>query len=428
MACSRVGVRTEFSKSRIVTMVRQAAILVGGLGTRLKHLTEDTPKPMLPVGGRPFLEYLFTEIARYGLSEIVLLAGFRSEQVLSAYDGISWKSAQIRVVAEQTPLGTGGAVRAARAVLDDRFLLLNGDSYFDIDLRRFINDALSKHCQGHIALRDEVEGDRYGRIEQRPDGSVARFLAAGTRSSGPINAGIYCLDQRVIDRIPPGRISLETDVLPTLAAEGQLSASSAAGYFIDMGVPADFERAQTELPAQMSRPAAFLDRDGVLNVDKGYVHTQEEFEWRPGSIAAVRRLNELGFYVFVVTNQAGVARGYYDEAAIEVLHHWMNEELGKYGAHSDAFEYCPHHLDGVRAEYRNVCRRRKPEAGMLLDLIDEWPVLTGGSFLIGDKQSDLDAAAAAGLPGYVTNSENLADFVDSLPEVVRRAERVAGPV
>ncbi|HEX4635917.1 MAG TPA: HAD family hydrolase [Rhizomicrobium sp.] len=176
-------------------------------------------------------------------------------------------------------------------------------------------------------------------------------------------------------------------------------------------MPERFERPRTQLPQGLRRPAVFFDRDGVLNRDIGYLHRPKDFEWLEGAKEAVRLCNEAGYLVFVVTNQAGVARGNYGEEDVHKLHAWMNSELALIGAHVDAFEYCPHHPDGLEGPYRRACRRRKPEPGMLLDLLSQWPVDKDASFLIGNMQSDLDAAAGAGLTAYLYRGGNLADFV-----------------
>ena len=146
----------------------------------------------------------------------------------------------------------------------------------------------------------------------------------------------------------------------------------------------------------LTRPAVFLDRDGDLNLDKGYVHTIADFEWVPGAREAIRLCNDEGYFVFVVTNQSGVARGLYDESAVLALHNFMNEELAQMGGHIDAFEYCPHHPEAAVPAYRKSCERRKPGPGMILDLLKNWPVDRQRSFLVGNEPSDLAAAAAAG--------------------------------
>ena len=149
-----------------------------------------------------------------------------------------------------------------------------------------------------------------------------------------------------------------------------------------------------EPAVRSKKPAAFLDRDGVLNVDRGYAYKSEDIEMISGAAAAVRLLNKAGYYVFVVTNQSGVARGLYSEAAIEQVHRHMQDILKAEGAHIDAFYYCPHHPDGSVKEFAIQCRCRKPEPGMLEQAAREWPVDLGRSFLIGDRDHDLAAATA----------------------------------
>lgn len=167
------------------------------------------------------------------------------------------------------------------------------------------------------------------------------------------------------------------------------------------------------------RPAVFLDRDGVLNVDRGYVHRPDQIEWIPGAKQAIRLFNDAGYFVFVVTNQSGIARGYYSEDDVHALHHWMTAELQAVGAHVDCFEFCPYHPEGTVERYRQTSERRKPAPGMLLDCLQRWPVDKDESFLIGDKEIDLAAARAAGIAGYLFASGDLLAFIDQLPARLR---------
>ena len=390
-------------------MLRQAVILVGGLGTRLGERTKTIPKPMLPVGGRPFLDTLIDEIARYdAFDEILLLAGHKAESILARYDGTVWGRARLAVSLEQAPLGTAGALVHAAGRLQERFLLLNGDSFFDFNILDLA--ARAKSSLVHMALRADVVGDRFGRVVLDGD-RVRSFIAPGQGATGPVNAGVYVVARGILARVGGLPASLEQDVFPALAADGAMTGTSYRGYFIDIGIPEDFARADVELTEQLRRPAVFFDRDGVLNHDTGYTFEAGKLQWIEGAREAVKAVNDAGYFAFVVTNQSGVARGFYEESHVHALHRWMADEMATIGAHIDAFEYCPDHPDGTVERYRRVNDRRKPGAGMITDLLARFPVNADKSLLVGDNPSDLEAARAAGLQGHLFSGGNLEAFV-----------------
>lgn len=171
------------------------------------------------------------------------------------------------------------------------------------------------------------------------------------------------------------------------------------------------------------KPAAFLDRDGVLNQDIGYLHEPEQLVWMPQAVEAVAYLHAAGFRVFVVSNQSGIARGYYSETAVNELHDTMQDVLCQAGTSIDAFAYCPHHPAGSVERYRMDCTCRKPHPGMLLGLMERFPTLRRDSFLIGDKETDLAAAAAANVCGYLYAGGSLLDFSRRIVEQGRTGGR-----
>lgn len=161
-----------------------------------------------------------------------------------------------------------------------------------------------------------------------------------------------------------------------------------------------------------ARPALFLDRDGVINVDRNYVYRVEDFAWIEGAADVIRRFNENGWWVFVVTNQSGIARGYYTEEQMQTLHDWLVVELEKRGAKIDRIYHCPYHEEGTIARYTKDSYDRKPKPGMLIRAMTDFPVIKERSFLIGDKQADLEAAKAAGVRGFLFSGGNLSQFAD----------------
>jgi D,D-heptose 1,7-bisphosphate phosphatase len=411
--------------------VRQCAILVGGLGTRLGGLTAATPKPLLPIGDRPFLAWLMREFVRFGVEEFVLLTGYLSEQVearVQALAALLPRQARIVVSEEPERAGTGGAVFHARDRLAERFLLCNGDSLFDCNLARLLADAAADgpEVAGRIVLRRiedasrygvvELDGDRIAAFRARPlpaaaDADLADLPVASSPTGGVINAGIYVFDRRLLDELTP-KCSLERDVMPRLARRGALRGTVMEGYFRDIGVPDDLARAGAEMPRVLQRRALFLDRDGVINVDHGYVASRAAFEWVPGARAAIRAATDAGWHVFVVTNQAGIARGLYSEADMQELHAWMTDEIRRAGGTVDDLRFCPFHPEAVVEAYRHPAHPwRKPAPGMLLDLIRAWQIDPAQAVLVGDKDTDLEAAAAAGVRAEKFTGDNLLGVV-----------------
>lgn len=401
---------------------RQCVILIGGLGTRLGVLTRETPKPLLQVDGSPFLDVLVGEAVRRGFRDILLLAGYKPDLVKDYAIGLQSRlpdSCTVRVSIEPEPLGTGGAVLHAAGMLDETFLLLNGDTWFDFNWLDLLCLAGPRSA---VAARKVPDAGRHETLTIDDDGIVVGILPRTEGSGGGlVNGGAYALCKTDFLGFPD-RFSIEADLLPRLIDRKQLRGREYHGFFLDIGIPETFAAAQTEVPGTRRRPAVFFDRDGVLNHDDDYVGSVDRFRWIDGAADAVKLANDLGYYVFVVTNQAGVARGHYDEAAVRSLHDWVAEELRQVGAYVDDWRYCPFHPEGSVEHYRSGHPWRKPEPGMIIDLLDKWPVDVGRSLLIGDKETDCEAARRAGIRPLLFKGGNLREFLAANLNAVSRLD------
>lgn len=397
---------------RVHTMVEQAVILCGGLGTRLGLRTKDTPKPLLKINGTPFLQILMQEVSRSGVRRFLLLAAHFSDQILEfarmAPDRLGI-DVDIQVSKEPKLAGTGGALFHAGHLLEQQFYLLNGDSFLDFPLWK-LDQKARKHPEalGVLALRQLQNADRYGVVTLQGD----RISSFGEKAqvAGPalINGGVYLFNRDIIE-LADANCSLEIDVIPGAVKSQRLCGISVDGFFLDIGVEDAFTAAQSELTNYRRRPAVFLDRDGVLNVDKGHVGSVDRFEWLPGAREAIRMFNDLGYYVFVVTNQAGIAKQQYSVSAYWQLRDHIRAEVAAFGARIDDERFCPFHPDASDPAFRAISHWRKPGPGMIEDLLSKWPVVVDESFLIGDHQSDIDAATAGGLKGFLYHGREKLD-------------------
>ncbi len=293
--------------------------------------------------------------------------------------------------------------------LAEKFLLLNGDSYFDInwlDLVPIFNDCGAMLT---MALHQSSDTSRFGAVRLKGD-RVIGFAERGEGGPGLVSAGLYVVDRSAVHEFPETG-SLEQLVLPRFIERGLVRSRSYDGLFIDIGVPAAFAEAQVALPRCREKAAVFFDRDGTIVVDSGYVHRIEDLAFMPGAIAAIKRVNDLGRYAFLVTNQAGVARGFFTESDVHRFNAAVQRRLRAAGAHFDDIRYCPDHPEGTVERYRRNSDWRKPAPGMLVDLMKSWPVRRESSLVVGDKETDVCAAPSVGLHGLLYPGGDLDAFL-----------------
>jgi D-glycero-alpha-D-manno-heptose 1-phosphate guanylyltransferase len=369
-------------------MISKAVILAGGKGTRLVSVVQDKPKPMADIAGLPFLHYMILDLKKKGFSEVVLLVGHLREVIMNYFQS-SYHGIAISYEIESEPRGTGGLIYELARKWNEDILLLNGDTYFDVDLASMT--AASKSGDIKLAVRKIENSDRYGALTISGD-RIIDFQEKSWIDSGYINGGIYYLPQGCFDAYDlPFSFSIEKDFFEANKASLNLKPFYSNGYFIDIGIPEDYAIAQTTIPRQFIPPidktwTLFLDRDGVINElrPEDYVKNESEFQWIEGSKEAIRDLSKIFGRIVVVTNQQGIGKGLMTEYDLEKIHWKMQNEAEWIGGKIDRVYYCPH-----LASVNSKCR--KPDTGMAEQAKTDFPDIDfNKSFMIGDSSSDME--------------------------------------
>jgi histidinol-phosphate phosphatase family protein len=394
----------------------QVAILAGGIGSRLRDRSGDLPKPMVPVLGKPVLHHQIELCRKHGFTQIALLVQHRHEKI-SEYFGVgSSFGVTLSYAIEGDPRGTAGALRDALPMLADRFLLLYGDTFMDVDLRKLWSahaasgavGTLFLHPNDHPQDSDLVDIDSHGAVRAihpypHPDGLEVRNL---------VNAALYVLDRAGLEDVTPveGKADIAKHMFPRMLDLGRrLHGYVTPEYIKDMGTPERLDRVERDyvvgLPQRLSgrqlRTAVFLDRDGTINREVTHLKSADQVELLPGSAAAIRRLNRSGTLAVVITNQPVVARGDVNFEGLERIHARLESKLGEGGAFLDGVYFCPHHPDkgfpGEVPELKGPCKCRKPEPGLIDQACRELGISRQNSWMVGDTTSDIEAGRRAGL-------------------------------
>ncbi len=403
--------------SRPATLA-QAVILNAELATWPGAIEREVARPVLEIGGRPFIAWQMRELQRYGVEEFLIVSGPLSQdvqEVLAHAADLLPKPASLRFATTPSDVGSAGALRHAAPQLAERFLLVNGTCLFATNfaalLRDFATDGPETLARLLLTELPDTSGHTVAQINA---GHVVHLDPAPPATDpGLVHSGIAAIDRRLVEFCPPSG-SLRREVLPNLAATGHLRATMAAGFFVDIARPTDLQTARYELEPVLQRPSLFLDRDGVLNHDHGYVGSRERFHWIDGALDALKLATDHGWLVFIVTNQSGVGRGLYSEQDVTGLMRWIADEARRHGGTIDDWRICPYHPEATVPAYRRESEWRKPRPGMILNLITTWELAPSHCLLVGDQTIDLEAARNAGIRGEIFPGGNLADFLHPL--------------
>jgi histidinol-phosphate phosphatase family protein len=384
----------------------QAVMVAGGRGTRMRPLTDDRPKPMVEVNGRPFLEYLVDQLREQGFDRLLLLLGYRAEAIQDHFgDGGRW-GVEIEYSVTAPDDLTASRVRMADDRLDERFLFMYCDNYWPMRFDRMWARYLEFGAPGMITVYTNKDGLSRDSVIVGDDGFVQVFDRSRTTPGlSGIEIGYALLEREAVlellpvrEELPEGDLLFEEAVYPPLAERGELAAFLSDHRYYSVG---SVDRLPLTEAFLARRPAIILDRDGVLNrrpPRAQYVRRPEEFEWLPGAREALRLLSERDYRVIVVSNQAGVARGAMTADDVDRVNERMRVESEAVGGRIDAVYYCPHDWD-------EGCECRKPRPGMLFDAARDFQLDLTRTVFIGDDERDAEAAEAAGCGSVLVSEE-----------------------
>jgi D-glycero-D-manno-heptose 1,7-bisphosphate phosphatase len=393
-------------------VIDQAILLAGGKGSRLGFLTEKMPKPLLPVAGRAFLEYLIWNLKRHGITRIFLTVGYLAGTIKRSLGDGNQLGVQLEYITESTPLGTGGALAGMRDILDDNFFVMNGDTIFDVNYWALAQIHRKSDSMATIALREINNRNRFSSI--RIDG--CRIIAFEEKKEsdlpGLINGGVYLFNRKIIEYLPKGSNSLEDDLFPSLIADGKrhLAGMPCNGFFIDIGLPETYNEAQQLIPVWQRRAAIFFEHNCVIYNFDISVHQRREVHWAQGAKKAIRWGNENGFLVMMLINHSGSAEVDCPADAPARFDAWIANELAERGGHFDAIYHFPTSLTiGNAHRFKHGdCRKKKAVVFERADM--QWVINKENSLLIGDSKDFLQAAKSYGIRSFNFKGGDLYTF------------------
>ena len=400
----------------------QTVIMAGGKGTRIASVNAEVPKPMLEVCGKPILEHQIEVLKRQKLTDIILVIGYLGNVIRDYFQDGSKYGVHISYIEEKELLGTAGSFYYLKDIIQDDFFLLNGDLIFDVDLHRFMNFHKEKHALATLFTHPNNHPYDSGLIIANEDGTITKWIHKEEERGflrNRVNAGIHIISPMVLERFTElKKTDLDREVLKPLIPSGRVYAYDSPEYVKDMGTPERYRQVEQDLlkgrvrarNLDRKQKCIFLDRDGTLNVYKGFLTDIEELELIPGTAEALKCINSSEYLAIVITNQPVIARGECSVQELEEIHNKMETLLGKEGAYIDALYYCPHHPDkgfeGERPEYKIECGCRKPKPGMLLKAAEDYNIDLSQSIMIGDGKNDMEAGKAAGCQTILVDEQN----------------------
>jgi len=384
-------------------MTKYAAILVGGKGKRLGYITKKTPKPLIKINNKEFLKYLLYLIASYKFKKIFLICHYKSHIFFKKFHNKTYFNSTIICIRERKAKNTGGALFELKKKINSNFFLFNGDSLFNLSINNISKLQKTKNI-ANIALTKKIN---YVSNKKLSSVKINKKNISLSHNGHFMNGGVYFFKKNIFKYISNSNFSLEEDLLPTLIKKKYVSGIYFKKKFIDIGIRSKLNFIKSNIHKFINFKCVFLDRDGVINKDLGYVHKISKFKILTGVIKAIKYLKSKNYLVIVITNQSGIGRGYYKKKDFLKLCKFLNNKLEKSNTTIEEFYYCPHHpIDS--------CMCRKPKPMLINKAVKEWGILKNKSIMIGDKKTDKMCAKRSGINFFYKENNSLYEQIKKI--------------
>lgn len=361
-------------------------ILAGGKGSRIKKLINNCPKPLARINkNKTFLDYLLNNICKYNINKIFILAGYKGNKIYKAYHGKNINLVPVKCIVEKKPLGTAGSLLQIKKKISKKFMIINGDTIFDINFDEFKKNKIKKD-EIFMALSKSNYKSPGARLYNL---AIRKKRVIFKKNSKLINAGIYLVNRDFLKNIKPSTFSLENEIIFKLINQKKAKGKIYNNFFLDIGTPKTLKLARKILPKYFYKPALFLDRDGTLNhyTEGKYIYKFRYFKFKTGTVEILKKITK-NFYLFLVTNQAGIGKNIFTENDFINLHKKIKEFLTRKNVYINEIKFCPFHPLAKIKKYKKNSLLRKPGNLMVEQLKKDWEIDFKKSYMIGDKRSD----------------------------------------
>ena len=378
----------------------QVLILAGGRGSRINELTNKQPKPLIKFENKDLLGLIVRNLTKYNFKEIIILAGYKGLQIKRKYHNKIINFVKIKCVIEKKRMGTWGSVISIKNQIKNDFFLINGDTFFNYDFSYFKKNS---SFDLNLIITDNHNYNENSKLTGL--GITKKNIITKKINSKFINSGTYFIKKKILKEYKPKNLSIENDVIDKKIEQNKVGGLVSNNFLIDIGTKLNMKFAEKFLIKKIRKPAIFLDRDGVINHDYGYVHKFKNFKFKKGVLEGLKYLSKKDIYIFIVTNQAGIAKKKFSLNDFNTLHLQIKKFFLKNNIFINEVIFCPFHKNALIKKYKKNSKLRKPGNLMIENLFNKWSIDRKNSYMIGDKKSDQIAATKSKLKFFYAEED-----------------------